>query len=212
MYDNVAELWHALGDVPLERIVMNPLPGTATEQDLLTLVERDKRLVELIDGTLVEKPVGSLESAIAGWLITYLNVFIGPRKLGVVFGEAAMMRIVSSRVRLPDVSFFSRERLATWGGKPILNVAPDLAVEVISEGNTKAEMRQKMKEYFDSGTRLVWLVYPKTRTIEVYEQLTEQPARTLGHTDTLDGGSVLPGFAVPVADVFQVQPLPTIRK
>ena len=64
-YANAAQWLHELGDVPLERIVMDPWPGTATEQDLLVFVERDKRFVELIDGTLVEKPVGWLESQIA---------------------------------------------------------------------------------------------------------------------------------------------------
>src|SRR5204862_393406 len=110
-FENAADLWRALWEVPLERIVMNPLPGTATEQDLLKFVERDKRLVELIDGTLVEKPMGWLESLIAIRLATALNIFIMPRKLGYVTGEAGTIRMVSGRVRLPDVAFVSVDDL-----------------------------------------------------------------------------------------------------
>src|SRR3954449_8787620 len=79
-YPNFAEWWHSTGDVPLERIVIDPPPGTATELDLLRLVEGD-RLVELIDGTLVEKPVGSEESLIAVNLTVALVSFTRPRKL-----------------------------------------------------------------------------------------------------------------------------------
>src|ERR687890_208242 len=96
-FDNGAEWLRALGGVPLERILFDPWPGTATEADLLRYVERDKRLCELVDGTLVEKPVGYLESFIASVLITHLNQFILPRDLGIVTGEAGLMRLVSGR-------------------------------------------------------------------------------------------------------------------
>ena len=148
-YETAADWLHGLGDIPLERIIMDPWPGTATEKDLLVCVERDKRLCELVDGTLVEKPVGYLESLIAGWLITELNNFIGPRNLGFVSGEAGMIRMISGRVRLPDVAFVSVKDLP--GGKlpldPIPSLPPTLAVEVLSETNTKAEIQQKLKEY-----------------------------------------------------------------
>lgn len=101
-----------MGDVPLEHILFDPWPGTATEADLLLLAERDKRLCELIDGTLVEKPVGYWESVIALDLATDINVFVRPRRLGTVSGEAGMMRLVPGRVRLPDVAFVSAQRLA----------------------------------------------------------------------------------------------------
>src|ERR1700727_356976 len=81
-FANAAEWHHALGDVPLERIIVDPPPGTATEADLLRLVERDKRLCELIDGTLVEKPMGFWEGQIAAQLIGMLVNFVNPRGLG----------------------------------------------------------------------------------------------------------------------------------
>lgn len=183
---------------------MDPPPGTATEHDLLRMVEREDRLVELIDGTLVEKPVGHYESYIAGLLVTALNVFVLPRKLGIVYGPDATLRMKSGRVRLPDVTFVSRDDLP--GGAlpeaPIAAVIPTIAAEVISEGNTVHEMRQKAKEYFESGSKLVWMIYPKTRTVAIFQQLQDEPTRTLSENETLDGGAVLPGFQMKVADLF----------
>jgi Uma2 family endonuclease len=203
-FGNMAELWHSLDEVPLERIVMNPLPGTATEDDLLIFVERDKRLVELIDGTLVEKPVGYIESLIASWLITELNIFVDPRNLGFVSGEAEMIRMVSGRVRLPDVTFVSIDDLP--GGKlpiaPIPTLPPTLAVEVLSPTNTRAEIKQKLKEYFESGTKLAWIIDPETRTIAVYDRFSDEPSIKLNENETLDGGSVLPGFSLKISKLF----------
>jgi Uma2 family endonuclease len=203
-YSNFAEWWHELGDVPLNRIVMDPWIGTATEEDLIRFVERDKRLVELIDGTLVEKPVGYLESLIAGWLITALNSYVRPRKLGYVSGEAGMIRMISGRVRLPDVAFVSKEDLPT--GKlpkePIPRLPPTIAAEVLSESNTKAEIRQKLKEYFESGTRLAWVIDPATKTIAVYTKFSEVPDHILQEHDSLEGGSALPGFLMPITELF----------
>src|SRR5438477_11998598 len=83
-YENAAEWLRALGGVPLERIIFDPLPGTATEADLLLLVERDKRLCELIDGTLVEKPVGYWEGLIAARLSARLTIHCDEHDLGAV--------------------------------------------------------------------------------------------------------------------------------
>lgn len=204
-YQNAAEWWHALGDVPLERVVMNPPPGTATEQDLLRFVDRDKRLVELIDGTLLEKPVGSVESRIAMRLGRALGNFVFPRRLGLLSGEGGPLRMGSGRVRLPDLAFVAADDLPgrTAPREPIPTLRPTLAVEVLSEGNTKAEMRQKVKEYFESGSKLVWLIDPSTSSIAIYDADSEVPARTLREHEVLDGGNVLPGFTVPVADLFR---------
>lgn len=204
-FHDAAEWLHALGDIPLERIVMDPWPGTATEADLLRFVENDGRLVELIDGTLVEKPVGWIESLIATRLGKYLSNYIDQRRLGYLSGADGTLKMKSGRVRLPDLAFVSVEDLP--GGKlptvPIPLMPFRLAVEVISEGNTREEMRQKMREYFESGTRVAWLVYPAARSIEVYESPEiESPVLTLSVADTLDGGSALPGFSLSVAELF----------
>jgi Uma2 family endonuclease len=205
-YENAEEWLRALGDIPSNRIVMTPPPGTATEKDLLWHVERDK-LVELVDGTLVEKPVGFLEALIAMKLAKLIGNFVDARRLGVVVGPDATIRMATGNIRLPDVSFISVDDLP--GGKvPTQSVPllpPTLAIEVISDSNTKAEMRRKLKEYFESRTRLAWFVYPKTRTVAVYDHPSDEPTRVLMETDTLDGAAVLPGFSITVAEIFRTE-------
>ena len=105
---------------------------------------------------------------------------------------------------MPDVSFVSSERMPK-SREPVPTLAPDLAVEVLSEDNTPAEMEQKRREYFASGTRLEWVVDPKTRTVAIYHS-TGEPTRVLRETDILDGEQVVPGFAMPVADLFRNVP------
>ena len=84
--------------------------------------------------------------------------------------------------------------------EPIPDLAPDLAVEVLSPGNTPGEMARKRQEYFAAGVRLVWLVDPEARTVEVY---TDPEQSTVRHeADTLEGGAVLPGFALPLRELF----------
>jgi len=198
---------HSLGDIPLSRIIFDPEPGTATEQDLLNFVERGQGLCELIDGTLVEKPVGYFESLIAVRLIIALGNFVVPRNLGLISGPDGMMRLLSGRIRLPDVAFVAftslpRGKVPT---KRVPDLAPDLAVEVLSESNTRAEIDQKLKEYFESGTRLAWVIDPPSRTVAVYI-LPQQPDHVLGISDSLDGKIVLPGFTMPIAQLFEPQP------
>jgi Uma2 family endonuclease len=205
-FDNGQEFLHSIGDVPMSRVIFTPLPGTATEQDLLRFVEKDKRLCELIDGTLVEKPVGFEESQIAINLGTALSNFVKPRKLGMVAGSDATIRMVSGRIRLPDVCYVSFADIP--GGvvprEPVPLVPPTIAAEVISETNTRAEMRQKIREYFSSGSRLVWLIYPKTKSVTVFETDSDEPTRTLSTGDVLDGGHVLEGFTISLTDLFDV--------
>jgi len=203
-FSNGDEFLHSLGEVSMSRVIWTPWPGTATEEDLLLLVERDKRLCELIDGTLVEKPMGSYESFLAGWLITYLNIFLEANPIGVVTGEAGLMRMKSERVRIPDVGFISFARLngVDFSAERISSIAPDLAVEVFSEGNTAAEMQQKKLEYFASGTRLFWIIYPKARTVHIFEQPTDEPIQILSEHDTIEGWTVVPGFKLELSKLF----------
>lgn len=203
-FKNAAEWLAELGDVPLDRIIFDPWPGTATEADLLRLVERDKRLCELIDGTLVEKPVGYWEGIIAINLATILANFINPRGLGAVSGPDSTMRMRSGRVRLPDVAFVSKDRLPKTRSA-IPSLGPDLAVEILSESNTASEMTKKLAEYFQSGTRLAWIIDPGPRTVAVYQQPGAASA-TLGELDSLDGGDVLPGLQFLIAELFRNVP------
>ena len=199
-FENGAQWLAALGGVPLSRIIFNPWPGTATEADLLYMIEHEKRLCELIDGTLVEKPVGCWEGLIAANIIVLLAAFVNPRGLGALFGADSTLRMKSGRIRLPDVSFVSKARLPQTL-EPVPSLGPDLAIEVLSEGITDEEMRQKRVEYFQSGTRLVWVVDPPTRSVAVYTS-PDAPPSIVPESGELDGGAVLPGFILRVADMF----------
>jgi Uma2 family endonuclease len=201
-YDNVAELLHDLGDIPPERVRLNPTPGQATERDLLKLNDHSDRLYELVDGVLVEKPMGYLESSLAMRLGSFLTLYAEQHDLGDVTGEGGSHRILPGVVRLPDVAFVSWGRLPNrqLPDTPIPDLAPDLAVEVLSRSNTRAEIARKLKEYFLGGTRLVWIVDPKKRTVQVHTAPDE--STTLAEDQTLDGGDVLPGFELSLRTLF----------
>ena len=168
-------------------------------RDVIEIHDRENRLCELLDGTLLEKTVGNYESYLAGVLIQLLGDFVRQNGLGIVMPPDGMMRLAPGLVRLPDVSFISWERLP--GRKipheEIWDLAPDLAVEVISRGNTRQEMARKLADYFAAGVRLVWYVYPAACEVQVYE--APDKCVTLGREETLDGGQVLPGFRLSLA-------------
>ena len=202
----LAQLLEQLGDIPPDRVRLFVPIGTATETDLLACMQETGRLVELVDGVLVEKAMGFIASVVAVQLITFLNFFVLKHKLGIIAGPDAAQRLMPGLVRIPDVSFISWDRLP--GGvkpvEPILNIVPDLAVEVLSSSNTPAEMARKNREYFAAGVRLVWHLDPETRSAAVFTS-PENPI-IIDMNGTLDGGDVLPGFVVELEQLFD-QPL-----
>jgi len=199
----LADLAERFGaDMPLRRIVRDPAPGTATVEDVVRLDAHENRLCELIDGTLLEKTMGFIESYLAAQLGALLTRFVTERKLGVTAGEGGMLRLHPEQVRTPDVSYVSWESL---GGVDLESVAaplmtPDLAVEVLRRGNTAREMEAKLHEYFEAGVRLVWYVDPRAKTVTVYE--SAERSTVLGEADTLTGGDVLPGLEVDLRSLF----------
>ena len=202
--DTFDHLLRELGDVPPERVLVRPAPGTATEQDLLYLLEHEDRACELFDGVLVEKVLGREESIIALTLARLLGNYVHERQLGVMSGADGPMRFRVGLVRLPDVAFISWERIPGISSvQPIPSIIPDLTVEVFSRGNTRREMERKRKEYFDAGVRLAWFVDPKQRTVAVYTSASE-PDRVLTATETLNGGTVVPGFELKLSELFSI--------
>jgi Uma2 family endonuclease len=198
----LADLRRRLGGIPLDRIWFRPAPGTATEKDVIEAELRENRLCELVDGTLVAKAVGFEESRLAIELAYLIKSYLEVNDLGLCVGEAGMMRIAPGLVRIPDLSFINWGRLPGRESPtdPIPDLAPNLAVEVLSGGNTKAEMTRKVREYFEAGVSLVWLIDPKKRTARVYS--TPEKSILVGADQCLDGGDVLPGFIVTLADLF----------
>ena len=113
-----------------------------------------------------------------------------------------MMRIAPGLVSIPDVSFVTWDRLPGRESprEPIPDLAPELAVEVLSEGNTKPEMARKVREYFEAGVTLVWLIDPKKRTARVFS--TVEKSTLIRADQSLDGGTVLPGFTLRLSDLL----------
>ena len=150
------------------------------------------------------RPWDSRNPSSPGISLTILNIFVRPRGLGLVAGEAGTIQLDINLVRIPDVSFISWNRMP--GGKipedPVPLLVPDLAVEVISRSNTPKEMNEKLREYFEKGVRLVWYVRPRSRVVDVYTA----PDRFTRLTASmqLDGGDVLPGFSVQVGELFEM--------
>jgi Uma2 family endonuclease len=198
----LTELITRLGPMPAWRIRTNPPPGSATPADVLRIQRAEHRLCELRDGILVEKDLGYEESVIAARLLTFLNNFVIPGRLGLVTGEAGMMKLNSRTVRIPDVAFVSVHRLpaGTMPTEAIPRLVPNLVVEVLSRGNTVEEMQTKRTDYFLAGVELMWLVDPRTRTVEVWT--AQDNSVTLKESQFLTGGSVLPGFRLKVKQLF----------
>jgi Uma2 family endonuclease len=197
---SLADLLGRLGNVPLDRIRVRPAPGTATEDDLIAGCE--DRLCELVDGVLVDKPVGFHESLLATLVIRLIGRFLDEHDLGHVLGADTMLRLAPGLVRLPDVSFFSWNRFPDrqLPTTQIAALTPDLAVEVLSPSNTEREMTRKLHEYFAAGCRLAWYFPYHQRVVRVYAD--PATVRTLHEDDVLEGGDVLPGFTLRLRDLF----------
>jgi len=200
----VSDLLRSLG-VSANRVVLDPAPGTATVRDLVRFNDGriNERLYELVDGTLVEKAMGYQESTLAILIGRALGKWSDENgDLGNVSGADGGIRLSKSSARLPDVSFTYWDRFPD--GKvpadPVSDLAPDLAVEVLSRSNRPGEMNRTLKDYFRANVRLVWYVDPKSRSVTAYTSPTD--AVRYGPNDTLDGGDVLPGFTLTVASLF----------
>jgi Uma2 family endonuclease len=200
--ETLADLFERLGDVPAYRIRLHPPPGTATEADVLVYPNGEKRLCELIDGVLVENTIGHSESLLAALLIQHLGFYLAQHDIGFVMGADATLRLQPGQVRVPDVSFVSWDRFPNreLPAEPISDMPPDLAVEILSAGNTPGEMDRKLRDFFAAGVRLVWYVDPAPRAVRVYTSVTE--VQVLGESDTLDGDVVLPGFQLSIREWF----------
>jgi Uma2 family endonuclease len=200
--ETLADLVDRLGGIPLDRIRYHPFPGTATDQDVIRIEEQENRLCELVEGVLVEKPMGLRESLLAMAIGQRLREFVTPPNLGLVSGADGMMRLFAGLVRIPDVAFIAWDSVPgrRVPDEPIPELAPDLAVEVLSRTNTAREMARKLNEYFDAGVKLVWIVDPDRRVVTAYTSPSESTRLT--EAQTLDCGSLLPGFRLVLHDLF----------
>ena len=197
-----ADVLTHLGGIPLERIRAYPPPGSATEKDVLEIESRTGRICELIDGVLVEKTMGYYESRLAAIIIHLIEAFLEGHDLGIVLAPDGTLQILPGQVRIPDVCFLSWEKFPDreLPRQPIPAVAPDLAIEVLSTSNTEGEMQRKLQDYFTAGVRLVWYIDPESRNAQAHTSPTESV--TISEKQSLSGGDVLPGFELPLAELF----------
>ncbi len=176
-----------------------------TLDDYMTLDwPEDGRKLELVRGEVIEVPSpGTWHGYVQLKLIRLMANFAEEYRLGLVCGDnnSYVLARQPDTVRIPDASFIARDRV-TLSFPPVWYFAPDLAVEVVSPSERRREIDAKVQDYLASGVRLVWVIWPDTQTVTVYT-LDAEP-HTLAADDALDGGDVLPGFAVSVAALFAV--------
>ncbi len=191
-----------LGGIAASRVLMIPAVGTATFADLVAVNESaEGRLCELVDGTLVEKAMSYEASVVAVTISFILKGFVAPQRLGLVSGADGFFRL-SSTTRGPDVAFTAWDRFpgGVFPKQLYPGVAPNLVAEVLSPGNTKAEMARKRMEYFHAGVTLIWMVDCTHRSVAVYASPTD--VVIVGEAEAINGGAVLPGFSAQVGDFF----------
>ena len=179
------------------------VPHPVTAEELERMGEQDFDF-ELVSGKLVPvTPGGGQHGALAMWLGARILTFVEARALGRVYAAETgyVLRRDPDTVRAPDVSFVSRHRPAGMRSpRGFIPGAPDLAVEVRSPDDTIKALEAKARDYLGAGTRLVWIVDPQSRQIRVHTDDGQVEVRS--EADVLDGGEVLPGFALDVAQVF----------
>jgi len=161
----------------------------------------DGRRYDLLDGELISmSPAGEEHGYFAGLVLVALGNFVTPRRLGRVYAAETGFRLESGSETVlgPDVAFVRAERVQR--DKSFARLAPDLAVEVRSPSDRRRSIMEKVGRYLAAGTPLVWLLEPAQRAVTVFA--AGEPPRVLGVADVLDGGDVLPGFRLPLSDLF----------
>ena len=175
-----------------------------TADELLTMPD-DGFCYELIKGELIKgsPPPGHEHGIVAMNIAGPLYAYAKTKNLGEVYAAETGFLLGQNpdTVRAADVAFVSRERIEKAG--PVQGYwigAPDLAVEVISPSDTVRRVEGKVAQWWESGTRTVWVISPKLHTVTVYRSLTDTVVLT--ENVTLDGGDVVHGFQIPIAEIF----------
>jgi Uma2 family endonuclease len=175
--------------------------GKATEADLLNQPD-DGYKYELVDGEILRlSPATPRHGRVCVNVLTKLSVFVGERRLGLVFEGQTGFRLPGGNVRSPDVSFVAAARLEGVDQDDFASLAPDLAIEVLSPSDRPRYILDKVGEFLEAGVRLVWVIDPKNARAVIHRSTSE--ARELGADDFLDGEDVLPGFHCRLGDVLQ---------
>lgn len=165
---------------------------------------------ELVDGQLVERHSGAESSAVAAAVAATLGNFVKKNRAGYLFAPDCGYRCFPDsprKVRKPDVSFIRMDRLSREKlSEGYVEIAPDLAVEVLSPGDLAEQVDLKVQEYLDAGVQLVWVISPKTRSVRIHrpDNSPRGPISVANESATLSGEDVLPGFECKVAEFFDI--------
>jgi Uma2 family endonuclease len=172
-----------------------------TDEEFMVLPEDER--CELVNGEVVNIDNSGMEH---GWIASILNAalfsVVQPRELGVICDSSTAFSLKSGNKRSPDLSFIAKERLQGVKRLPrgYFQASPDLAVEILSPTNTVEEIHDKIVEYFENDTRLVWVIHPDEQYVLVYHN--PSPDRLLRLQDELTAEDVIPEFVLPVAALF----------
>jgi Uma2 family endonuclease len=172
-----------------------------TDEEFMALPEDGR--YELVNGELVSMGNSGMEHGyIASNLIIFLGGLVRSQKLGVICDSSTAFTMKTGNKRSPDVSFVAKERLQGVKRLPkgYFQGSPDLAVEILSPNNTVEEIHDKIVEYFDNGTRLVWVIHPDEQYVLVYHSPSPDVFLKVG--DRLDGEDIVPGFSLPIVELF----------
>ncbi len=165
---------------------------------------------ELINGKVVSKssgfeidmPTGAKHGVVTDELESRMSYFVRENKLGRVFAAETGFILAEGTVRGIDIAFVGNEKIAKFGiPDSFFPSAPDLAVEVISPGNSVEEIQDKVEQYLAAGTTLVWIVYPKRKMVHVHRQ--SNVIKVLRENDELTGEDILPNFKVRLIEIFE---------
>jgi Uma2 family endonuclease len=170
-----------------------------TAEELLAMPDDGFHHYELVKGELITmSPAGELHGQTITRLIIHLGSYVQANRLGELHTETGFLLTRNpDTVREPDIAFLENKRVT--GGDKFVSGAPELAVEVISPRNTPANVEQKVREYLAAGTQIVIVIYPKKQTAIVH---TPTSTTRLTTDDTLSGGDVVPGWSLPLRELF----------
>lgn len=175
---------------------------TWTEAELMSLPKVGGKY-ELVEGELLVTPAGLSHESIVVRLVFALEGLMRKHRFGRVWSSNLGYWMKNGNLRSPDVSFVEKSHFKRMTRDPegFLHGAPDLSVEIMSPSNTVKAMKEKAGEYFENGSKLVWIVNPEDQTVAILRPDGSEKALTV--TDTLEGEDVIPGFSLRVIELFE---------
>jgi len=203
-WETVQDLIEHLGGIPAERIRLSPVPGTATEADLIPFIDGPQKWpVELIDGVLVNKAINTRASIMSSWVAHQLGNYGEETELGVVISGTFAFRCGLNTALSPAFSFIPWDNFP--GGivpdESIGTFLPSVVGEVIRTWNTETEIRRKIETYLTAGIEVVWIIDPELRTAQIHDQ--KNRVVQMDESGFLEATITLPDFRLPLIDVFE---------